>query len=149
MTLFWADISFKNIAPVLILCVTQLPFSTPRVPSHFLVVWWYNLDADCDDNCSLSELANYSFTIPALFNFNAKSYTDGETSELRHRYSVFGTAELVKVSSDATIPVRMINPSSQPVIIFRKPYWQILNRLVMIWQQMRLAKIPLPQLRNL
>ena len=45
---------------------------------------------------------------------------NGETSELRHRYSVFGAAELVKVSSDATIPVRMVNPSSQPVMIFRK-----------------------------
>ena len=29
-------------------------------------------------------------------------------------------SELVKVSSDATIPVRMVNPSAQPVKIFRR-----------------------------
>ena len=41
-------------------------------------------------------------------------------SDLPHRYSVFGVSELVKVSSDATIPVRMVNPSAQPVKIFRR-----------------------------
>ena len=39
-------------------------------------------------------------------------------SDLPHRYSVFGVSELVKVSSDATIPVRMVNPPAQPVKIF-------------------------------
>ena len=41
-------------------------------------------------------------------------------SDLPHRYSGFGAPELVKVSSDATIPVRMVNPSAQPVKIFRR-----------------------------
>ena len=41
-------------------------------------------------------------------------------SDLPHRYSVFGASELVKVSSDATIPVRMVNPSAQPVKIFHR-----------------------------
>ena len=41
-------------------------------------------------------------------------------SDLPHRYSVFGASELVKVSNDATIPVRMVNPSAQPVKIFRR-----------------------------
>ena len=41
-------------------------------------------------------------------------------SDLPHRYSVFGATELVKVSSDVTIPVRMVNPSAQPVKIFRR-----------------------------
>ena len=41
-------------------------------------------------------------------------------SDLPHRYSVFGASELVKVSSDVTIPVRMVNPSAQPVKIFRR-----------------------------
>ena len=41
-------------------------------------------------------------------------------SDLPHRYSVFGASELVKVSSDATIPVRMVNPSAQPAKIFRR-----------------------------
>ena len=41
-------------------------------------------------------------------------------SDLPHHYSVFGASELVKVSNDATIPVRMVNPSAQPVKIFRR-----------------------------
>ena len=41
-------------------------------------------------------------------------------SDLPHSYSVFGSSELVKVSSDVTIPVRMVNPSAQPVKIFRR-----------------------------
>ena len=50
-----------------------------------------------------------------LFPLNQKSLS---LSDLPHRYSVFGASELVKVSSDATIPVRMVNPSAQPVKIF-------------------------------
>jgi len=39
-------------------------------------------------------------------------------SDLSHRYSVFGASELVRVAEDGTIPVRMLNPSSQPVKIY-------------------------------
>ena len=42
-------------------------------------------------------------------------------SDLPHPYSVFGASEFVKVSSDTTIPVRMVNPSAQPLKIFRRP----------------------------
>ena len=34
--------------------------------------------------------------------------------------TVFGASELVKVSSDAFIPIRMVNPSAQRVKIFRR-----------------------------
>ena len=37
-----------------------------------------------------------------------------------HRYSVFGASELVSVADDGTVPVRIVNPSSQPVKIYRR-----------------------------
>ena len=55
----------------------------------------------------------------AYWKEGAKSNHYGK-SDLPHRYSVFGASELVKVSSDATIPVRIVNPSAQPVEIFRR-----------------------------
>ena len=36
------------------------------------------------------------------------------------RYSIFGASELVKVTKDGTLPVRMVNLSARPVKIFRK-----------------------------
>ena len=36
------------------------------------------------------------------------------------RYSIFGASELVKVTEDGTLPVRMVNLSARPVKIFRK-----------------------------
>ena len=41
-------------------------------------------------------------------------------STLPEKYSVFGASELVRVSEDGTIPMRIINPSSQPVKIHRR-----------------------------
>ena len=41
-------------------------------------------------------------------------------NDLPHRYSVFGASELVKVTDDGTLPVRMANTSARPVKIFRK-----------------------------
>lgn len=41
-------------------------------------------------------------------------------SDLPHRYSIFGASELVKVTEDGTLPVRMDNPSARAVKIFRK-----------------------------
>ena len=41
-------------------------------------------------------------------------------SELHHRYSLFGASELVKVAEDWSVPVRMVNPSSEPVKIYRR-----------------------------
>lgn len=38
--------------------------------------------------------------------------------KLPHPYSVFGALELVKGSTGETIPVRVVNPSTQPVKIF-------------------------------
>ena len=41
-------------------------------------------------------------------------------SNLPHRYSIFGAAEIVKVSKNGTIPIRLVNPSAQPVKVFRE-----------------------------
>ena len=41
-------------------------------------------------------------------------------SHLPHCYSIFGAAEIVKVSEDGTVPIRIVNPSAQLVKIFHK-----------------------------
>ena len=41
-------------------------------------------------------------------------------SALCHRYSVFGAPELVSVAVDGMIPIRSVNPSFQPVIIYHR-----------------------------
>ena len=41
-------------------------------------------------------------------------------SDLSHRYSISGAAEIVKVSKNGTIPIRLVNPSAQPVKVFRE-----------------------------
>ena len=41
-------------------------------------------------------------------------------SDLPHRYSISGAAEIVKVSENGTIPIRLVNPSAQPVKVFRE-----------------------------
>ena len=41
-------------------------------------------------------------------------------SDLHHRYSVFGASELVSVADDGMIPIRLVNPSFQPVKIYRR-----------------------------
>ena len=40
--------------------------------------------------------------------------------DLPHRYSIFGAAEIVKVSENGTIPIRSVNLSTQPVKVFRE-----------------------------
>ena len=89
------------------------------------------------DNCILSVHADNSFTIPAQsevvvigrlssmlkgVNTSASEIYGLVTpkSDLPHRYSVFGASELVKDCSDATIPVKMVNPPAQPVKSFRR-----------------------------
>ena len=41
-------------------------------------------------------------------------------SDSCHRYSVFGASELVSVADDGMIPIRLVNPSFQPVKIYRR-----------------------------
>ena len=41
-------------------------------------------------------------------------------NDLPHHNSSFGASELVKVTENGTLPVRMVNPSARPVKIFRK-----------------------------
>ena len=115
-----------------------IEFSQPEDPLPFADSFGDDLAAEDFDNCILSVHADNSFTIPAQsevvvvgrLSSMPKVVTDTSASEiyglvtpksdLPHRYSVFGASELVKVSSDATIPVRMVNPSAQPVKIFRR-----------------------------
>lgn len=50
-------------------------------------------------------------------------YTTGiiaPRSTLHEKYSVFGASELVRVSEDGIVPIRIINPSFQPVKIYRR-----------------------------
>ena len=114
-----------------------IEFSHPEDPLSFADSFGDDLDAEVFDNCILSVRADNSFTIPAQSEVvvigrlssmpKGVNISAGEIyglvtlkSDLPHRYSVFGASELVKVSSDATIPVRMVNPSAQPVKIFRR-----------------------------
>ena len=114
-----------------------IEFSHPEDPLPFADNFGDDLDAEGFDNCVLSVYADNSFTIPAHLevvvagrlssmpkgvNTSASEIYGLVTpkSNLPHRYSVFGATELVKVSSDVTIPVRMVNSSAQPVKIFRR-----------------------------
>ena len=73
-------------------------------------------------------------------------------SDLPHRYSVFGASELVKVSNDATIPVRMVNPSAQPVKIFRRTkladFERVDNDLLVSIPLLRMLNIILQMIGN-
>ena len=99
-----------------------IEFSHPEDPLPFADSFGDDLDADVFYHCILSVHADNSFTIPAQSEVvvigrlssmpkgvnNSPSELYGlvlSKSDLPHRYSVFGASELVKVSSDATIPV--------------------------------------------
>ena len=41
-------------------------------------------------------------------------------AELAERYHILGAAQLVKVSSSQTVPIRLLNPTNQPVRIYRR-----------------------------
>lgn len=53
-------------------------------------------------------------------------YTDSDTglvvprAELTERYQIAGACELVKVFSTNSVPIRLLNPTTQPVRIYRK-----------------------------
>ena len=112
-----------------------IEFSHPEDPLPFADSFGDDLDAEGFDNCVLSVHADNSFTVlahsevvvagrlssmPEGVNTSASAIYGLVTpeSDLPHRYSVFGASERVKVSSDVTFPVRMANPSAQPVKIF-------------------------------
>ena len=91
------------------------------------------IDDDCCPEFVCSVHADTAFTIPpqseiiVLGRLNAelplKKTVCGlvvPRDDLPHRYSIFGASELVKVTEDGTLPVRMVNPSARPVKIFRK-----------------------------
>ena len=68
---------------------------------------------------------NAMFSIP--FPFRRMNEKKGDVcgiviprSDQPHRYSIFGAAEIVKVSENGTIPIRLVNPSAQPVKVFRE-----------------------------
>ena len=105
-----------------------IEFSHPKDPLPFADCFGDDLDAEVFDNCILSVHADNSFTIPAQsevvvigrlrsmpkrVNTSASEIYGLVTpkSDLPHRYSVFGASELVKASSDATIPVDEIKQS--------------------------------------
>jgi len=85
-------------------------------------------DDNSDFMCSVH--ADFSFTIPPEVVISAKLSKLPETAEangvvaprsdLPHRSSIFGASGLVKVAKDGSIPIRMVNPSAQPVKIYRR-----------------------------
>ena len=69
MTLFWAEIFFKNIVRELILWRTLLNFPTPKIPSPFLIVLVMIWMLKFFYHCILSVHADNSFAIPAQSEF--------------------------------------------------------------------------------
>ena len=123
-----------------------IEFSHPEDPLPFADSFGDDLDAEVFDNCILSVHADNSFTIPAQsevvvvgrlssmpkgVNTSASEIYGLVTpkSDLPHRYSVFGASELVKVSSDVTIPVRMVNPPLNQLKCFVGLNWQFFVRV--------------------
>ena len=103
-----------------------LPFSDDHSNSTFEV------SEDSSDNFISSVHASRTFVIPpqseilvsgklnSLPNVIGINGMIAPRSDLSHRYSVFGAAELVRVAEDGTIPVRIVNISSEPVKIYRR-----------------------------
>ena len=100
-----------------------IEFSHPEDPLPFADSFGDDLDAEVFDQCILSVHAEhffyYSRSIRSRCRWEIK-FSASEIyglvtpkSDFPHRYSVFGASELVKVSIDGTIPVRMVNPSAQ------------------------------------
>lgn len=48
-------------------------------------------------------------------------------SDLPERYSIIGAAEIVAISKENTVPVRLLNPTAQPVKIYRRTKLAELN----------------------
>ena len=98
-----------------------LPFNSEQPPSR-----------DFNDAFVCSVHADFSFVVPPasemvvfgkLNKLPQEKMASGFIAprmDLPHRYSIFGASELVKVAEDGSVPVRMINPSVQPVKIYRK-----------------------------
>ena len=89
------------------------------------------VDNDCCPEFVCSLHAATAFTIPpqseiiVLGRLNAEFPLKKKVcglvvprSDSPHRYSIFGASELVKVTEDGTLPVRMVNQSARPVKIF-------------------------------
>ena len=89
-------------------------------------------DPDVDDSEFVSSVhADCSFTIPPrpekiVLGKLKTTPVNGDDcgiviprSDLPHRYSIFGAAEIVNVSENGAIPIRVVNPSAQPVKVFR------------------------------
>ena len=93
-------------------------------------------DPDVDDSEFVSSVhADCSFTIPPrseniVLGKLKTAPVNGQNgdvcgiviprSDLPHHYSIFGAAEIVKVSENGTIPIRVVNPSAQPVKVCRE-----------------------------
>ena len=112
-----------------------IEFSLKENPFPFCGLESLNFDEDHlpDDTSFVCTVhADFSFVIPpesevvvpAVLNCltqipNATGLV-APRSTLPEKYSVLGASELVRVSDDGKIPIRMINPSAQPVKIYRR-----------------------------
>lgn len=120
-----SKIDFEKGIIRLISSVDPLPFCNEDVVS-------FADDVVTDDSFLCSVHADFSFIIPPHSEVIVPAELDvlpkhlGATGMviprcgLAEKYSVFAASELVHVSDVGTIPMRIINPSSQPVKIFRR-----------------------------
>ena len=112
-----------------------IEFSSKENPFPFCGLETLNFDEEHlpDDTSFVCTVhADFSFVIPpesevvvpAVLNcLPQRPHASGlvaPRSTLPEKYSVFGASELVRVSDDGKIPIRMINPSAQPVKIYRR-----------------------------
>ena len=110
---FCSKIDFVDNIVEFVLADDPLPFDLGRLSD--------NPDVDGSEFVS-SVHADFSFTIPPrsekIVLGKLKDMPVSEDvcgiviprSDLSHRYSIFGAAEIVKVSQNGTIPIRIVNP---------------------------------------
>ena len=136
MTVLGRDF-FQKYCSIIDFMKNIIEFFHPEDPLPSADSFGDDLDAAGFESCILSVYADNSFTLPAQsevvvvgrFSSMPKGVNTSASeiyglltpkSDLPHRSSVLEASDLEKVSSDAAIPVRMVNPSTQPVKIFRR-----------------------------
>ena len=111
----------------------KIELSRPENPLPFSDIEAVSDDYSANDTAFVCSVhADFSFVIPPASEMVVPGKLNclpqrpdaigfvSPRSSLPEKYSIFGASELVRVSDDGTIPIRMINPSAQPVKIYRR-----------------------------
>ena len=123
---FGSKIDFKKGMIEFVSEVDPLPFCNMEgtVSDDYVVSG--NTDLDCSVHADFSVVIPPQSKVVVSARLNAIPQQSNAIaivaprSTLPEKYSVFGASELVRVSEDGTIPMRIINPSLQPVKIHRR-----------------------------